>query len=83
MRLSELKRTTIFGRQPRQAPQPQWVLIVRAFRSTSDKGVGDTIERLLGMPGKVFKDLLAGFDIDCGCGNRRDTYNQLYPYEQE
>ena len=57
--------------------------MVKAFKDTADTGVGDTIERLLGMGGKVFKDLLDSFEIDCGCDNRRDTFNQLYPYEQE
>lgn len=62
---------------------PRWVKWVARYRDPEDTGVGDTIERLLGVWGERFKALMARFDIDCGCSDRKDYFNLVYPYEQQ
>ena len=47
------------------------------------RGLGDTIEKFIAKTGikRVVKVVTkkAGID-DCGCDNRRDTLNRLFPY---
>jgi len=45
-----------------------------------DIGVGSTIERELGRAGVAFKAVLATLGVPCGCADRRDEWNALYPY---
>jgi len=40
-------------------------------RPKKSKGLGDTIERITEATG-----------IDCGCGERKDLLNKLFPYKQ-
>ena len=45
------------------------------------KGLGDTIEKVTKATGiKAVVDRVTK-DKDCGCGNRRDTLNRMFPYE--
>ena len=60
---------------------PKWVKWVSKYKTSEDIGVGDTIERLLGKWGQRFKKTMQRFGIDCGCADRRDTFNRFYPYE--
>ncbi len=57
---------------------------LKRFRAPEDRGLGDTVERLLtqigGRPLKRLKALLDALSIDCGCTSRRDWLNQLVPY---
>lgn len=55
---------------------------VRLMRKCGDRGVGDTVERLIGLPGTGFKSLLSAASLNCGCANRRDVLNRRYPYEK-
>ena len=55
------------------------------FAADSDRGLGDTVERLLDKAGgrslKRFKAMLESYSINCGCTNRRDWLNRQFPYD--
>ncbi|MGA3067686.1 MAG: hypothetical protein ABSF29_12655 [Tepidisphaeraceae bacterium] len=48
-----------------------------------DKGVGDTVARLIGPTGSaIFKaSFKAMFGVDCGCTARQANWNILYRYD--
>lgn len=61
---------------------PWWVKKLAERKQIGEKGIGDTVQRLLGnVGGEQFKigfKLLTG--LDCGCAARQDNLNELYPY---
>jgi len=59
---------------------PAWANLVAARATPADIGVGSTIERELGRVGVAFKAVLATLGVPCGCADRRDEWNALYPY---
>lgn len=66
-------------------PEADWPFLVRVVarrRQPGERGVGDTLQRLIGhLGGEVFKRAfhkLTG--RDCGCGNRAIKLNLMYPY---
>lgn len=60
----------------------RWIKWVEAFRYKEDKGVGDTVERLLAkIGGRSIKKILMHLGQDCGCTNRQKWLNARYPYE--
>jgi len=59
---------------------PSWAKAVALKSLPSDIGVGSTIERELGRVGVAFKAVLATLGVPCGCADRRDEWNALYPY---
>jgi hypothetical protein len=67
------------------APRSEWPFVVRvlaARRQDGEAGVGDTAKRLLHRMGA---DGLAWLyekatGRDCGCANRQERLNRLYPY---
>lgn len=72
---------------PAPAPQPiqpipreQWPVDIRFYatmQQPGDAGVGDTVHRELGVPGRVIEGLTWGL---CGCAQRRAEWNQKYVY---
>jgi hypothetical protein len=46
------------------------------------KGLGDTIEKITKATGikKVVDKVAKATGKDCGCGERKDTLNRLFPY---
>lgn len=67
-------------------PREKWPASARFIARLArpeDKGVGSTIERLLGSAGRLFKSMVARLGKDCGCNRRRDTLNARYPYSGE
>ena len=46
------------------------------------KGLGDTIEKITKVTGikKVVQGVTKVTGRDCGCGQRRDTLNRVFPY---
>ena len=46
------------------------------------KGLGDTIEKITKATGikKVVDTVAKATGKDCGCGERKDTLNRLFPY---
>ena len=49
------------------------------------KGLGDSIERFTEATGikKVVEGLSQGLNIPCGCQQRKQALNQLFPFKKE
>jgi hypothetical protein len=62
---------------------PAWAKLVAAMKAPEDKGVGSTIDRKLGLLGAAFKLTLKALGVPCGCGDRKELYDRLYPYSGE
>lgn len=60
----------------------KWINWVKWFKKPEDRGVGDTVERLLAkIGGRSIKKILMHLGQDCGCTNRQKWLNARYPYE--
>ena len=65
----------------KQRKQSRAIAWVRWLRAPEDRGLGDTVERLLAKAGgRQIKALLAVMGIPCGCGDRQKWLNEHYPY---
>jgi NAD(P)H-nitrite reductase large subunit len=53
-------------------------------RQKKSKGLGDTIENITKATGikKVVDAISEATGIDCGCGERKDLLNKMFPYKQ-
>ena len=53
-------------------------------RLKKSKGLGDTIEKITEATGikAVVEAVSEATGIDCGCGERKDLFNKLFPYKQ-
>lgn len=61
---------------------PAWVIALRRLRNPSDRGVGDTVQRVAAwMGGELFKKLAAKLGIPCGCTQRQGEWNARWPYD--
>lgn len=49
------------------------------------KGLGDTIEKITKATGikKVVETVAKVANKDCGCGKRKETLNNLFPYNED
>jgi hypothetical protein len=49
------------------------------------KGLGDTIEKITTATGikKIVKAVSEATGKDCGCGERKDTLNRVFPYQDK
>lgn len=55
-------------------------------RIVDRRGLGDTIESIAKVTGvsNIVKAVTNAIGIeDCGCGNRRDSLNRMFPYKTE
>lgn len=60
---------------------PAWISKIAEHAAPPDRGVGDTVERMAGGAGKLFKAMFTKITgRDCGCDGRRDSLNARYPY---
>ena len=59
---------------------PLQARIMRRMRVAADVGVGDTIHRHLGSPGRWFESAADSLGLNCRCAERREWLNQRYPY---
>ena len=52
------------------------------MKEKKSKGLGDTIEKITKATGikKVVEKISKVTDKDCGCNERKDTLNRLFPY---
>jgi len=52
------------------------------MKNKKPKGLGDTIEKITKLIGikKVVKNISKVTGKDCGCDERKDTLNRLFPY---
>lgn len=64
-----------------RAEWPLWASKVAEWAEPPDKGVGDTIQRKLGVCGEAFKATLKVLGVECGCAARQSEWNAKYPYE--
>lgn len=54
---------------------------IRWLKKDTDRGVGDTVERILAkVGGKQIKLAIKKLGGNCGCQNRIDYLNKKYPY---
>jgi NAD(P)H-nitrite reductase large subunit len=53
-------------------------------RGRKPKGLGDTVEKITKATGikKVVDAISEATGIDCGCGERKDLLNKIFPYKQ-
>ena len=64
--------------------RPGWAKAVERLRHTNDVGVGDTVQRIAAwFGGERFKAFAAKVGIPCGCTQRQDEWNRLYPYTDD
>lgn len=61
---------------------PLWAKSLSLLKTDADKGIGDTIERLIGpMNSAKFKEWYKlTFGKACGCNARKDKWNKEYPF---
>jgi len=61
---------------------PTWALVVAKLAQPKDLGVGDTLARVIGpIGGDKYKAWhLETFGKPCGCAERQEHLNQLFPY---
>ena len=52
------------------------------MEKNKSKGLGDTIEKITKATGikKVVETISKATGKDCGCADRKDTLNRLFPY---
>jgi len=61
---------------------PLWARTVRRVSNSTDKGVGDTLHRLAGVIGWLWKVMsLKLLGRPCGCIKRAEKFNYMYPYQ--
>jgi len=63
---------------------PIWATAIAFFKGSSDAGVGDTVERIIGKPNSAaFKAWhTKTFGKSCGCSERKSLWNAKFPYKQ-
>lgn len=68
-----------------RATWPAWANAIAKLRKDEDRGVGDTVHRLIGEANSErFKRWhLKLFKATCGCQRRHAEWNALYPYAEE
>lgn len=62
---------------------PLWARTLHSLKTDSDKGVGDTIERIVGSDNSsALKSWYRKtFNRDCGCDGRKADFNARFPYQ--
>jgi hypothetical protein len=61
------------------ADWPLWAKAVKSWSLPSDRGIGDTVHRLLGTPGIIAQATFKSLGIPCECDARRAGWNASYP----
>lgn len=58
--------------------------VMKLSRTPEDRGVGDTLARVIGpIGGDAYKKwFLEVFGKSCGCQERQDKLNEMFPYEK-
>ena len=61
--------------------KPRWVKLLERMRGPTDRGVGDTAQRIAArFGGERVKAFATRIGIPCGCADRQDAWNALWPY---
>lgn len=76
-------RPVLASKRPAERSWPLWAMIVAKLKSDADKGIGDTIERIIGKDNsETFKSWYKStFGKSCGCSGRKAQWNFAYPYK--
>jgi hypothetical protein len=53
------------------------------MESNKSKGLGDTVEKITTGIKKVVDTVAKATGKPCGCGQRKDTLNRMFPYNSE
>jgi hypothetical protein len=65
-------------------PRERWSLAARIIARAAkpgEHGIGDTLARLIGPPGEIWKRWYKRITgADCRCGDRQAKLNAMYPY---
>lgn len=70
-----------FSEPERNSQWPRWALLIKRLRTDADKGVGDTAQRIAAkFGGERYMRLTKRLGMPCGCSERQDEWNRLYPY---
>jgi hypothetical protein len=79
-----LPAETLVPRPSPLAPSewPIWAAALSFFKSEKDRGVGDTVERIIGKNcSKAYKTWYQStFGKPCGCTDRKAKFNSRFPY---
>ena len=59
---------------------PLWAAAISKLATDADKGVGSTVDRLLGAGGKAYKATLKALGVPCGCAKRKAEWDVMYRY---
>lgn len=59
---------------------PLWAVAISKLSTDADKGVGSTVERLLGVGGKAYKAAAKRMGVPCGCNRRKAEWDVMYRY---
>jgi hypothetical protein len=73
------------ARRTQAVPRDQWPLAVRVIARLAkpdERGIGQTLTRLIGMAGgEQYKRLMKRIGVDCGCAARAANLDAMYPLE--
>ena len=62
--------------------EPFWLTAIRRLAKPTDRGVGDTVQRIASwLGGELFKRFSAKLGIPCGCTQRQAEWNARWPYD--
>lgn len=59
---------------------PLWAAAISKLATDADKGVGSTVDRLLGVGGKAYKATMRAMGVPCGCAKRKAEWDVMYRY---
>lgn len=66
-------------KQEKDARLVSWL---KVFAEPTDRGIGDTVERLLAKAGgRAIKSVLSKIGVGCGCTDRQEWLNRKYPLD--
>lgn len=59
----------------------QWTKLIKWLRKPEDKGIGDTAKRIAAkFGGERFKAFAKRIGMPCGCTERQEEWNRIWPY---
>lgn len=79
----ERKVPTAVPKQPPSPNWPIWAVAISGMKTPGEKGVGDTIARLVNLKvnlGEAYKAARRALGIPCNCEQDQAKLNALYPY---
>ena len=75
------KPTGIAVSDPAVEKRSRLIKWISRFRVPEDRGLGDTLERMLSkVGGRKFKHLMQLMHMPCGCEDRRKWLNERFPF---